>query len=97
MVDVYILAFALKVDYYRGIFFGVKRGSFSNLNVLQKGPYMQGLARRDAGSFLKLGGQVVMGRAAAVRGRLLFCQNLGGQLPRQLRPCSFDKDKSVGL
>ena len=80
MVDVYILAFALKVDYYRGIFFGVKRGSFSNLNVLQKGPYMQGLGR-DAGSFLKLGGQVVMGRAAAVRRRLLFCQDLGGQLP----------------
>ena len=34
-----------------------------------------------------------MRRAAAVRRRLLFCHNLGGQLPtlptRQLRPCNY--------
>ena len=46
---------------------------------------------RGVSGYLKLGGQVVMRRTAAVRQRLLICQNLGGQLPtlptRQLRPC----------
>ena len=46
---------------------------------------------RGVSGYLKLGGQVVMWRAAAAaRRRLLFCQKLGGQLPtlptRQLRP-----------
>ena len=36
---------------------------------------------RDLNSFLKVGGQVVMRRAAAARRLLLFCQNVGGQLP----------------
>ena len=36
---------------------------------------------RGVSSYLKLSGQVVMRRAAAARQRLLFYQNLGGQLP----------------
>ena len=37
---------------------------------------------RGVSDFLKLGGQVVMRHAAVVAAAtLLFCQNLGGQLP----------------
>ena len=35
---------------------------------------------RDLNSFLKLGGQITMRRAAAARPRLLFCQNVGGAI-----------------
>ena len=46
---------------------------------------------RGVSSFLKLGGQVVMWRAAAPSVTLLFCEKLNDQLPtlpnRQLRPC----------
>ena len=36
---------------------------------------------RGVNSFLKLGGQVAMRRAASARRRLLFCQNLGEYCP----------------
>ena len=44
-------------------------------------------------SYLKLGGKLVMRRAATFWPQLLFCQKLGGQLPtlptRQLGPCKL--------
>ena len=39
---------------------------------------------RGVTGYLKLGGQVLMRHAAAAQRRLLFCQNLGEQLP----PCT---------
>ena len=48
---------------------------------------------RGVSSYSKMVGQVVMRRAAAARRRLLFCQNLGGQLPTlptcHWHPCSI--------
>ena len=53
---------------------------------------------RGVNSFLKVGGQVVMWRAAAGRRRLLFCQNMGGNCPPPplltplLRKLHFDRN-----
>ena len=62
------------VPYYRAEILTIFRSYFGRID-----DFINSI--RGVTGYLKLGGQVVMQRAAAARRRLLLCQKLGGQLP----------------